>query len=198
MPAPRLLHARHQLATRVRELGAELTDVIDDGAVFIGVLKGCLPFLADLVRHVHRDVRIDFMALSAFAPDSGRVRLTRDVETELAGRQVVLVEDVVDTGFRLDFLLRHVRDREPADLRVCTLFDRTARRVLPATIDHVGFDLASPFVIGYGIDHQGCFRNLPDVVELDLSALDADPDGIHQVVHELVGERTLAVHGASA
>jgi hypoxanthine phosphoribosyltransferase len=174
MSAPRLLHGCDDLALRVRTLGAEIADSIEHDAVVVGVLRGCLPFLADLVRAVDRRLEIDFLSLSAFAPDSGRVRLTRDVGLDVAGRQVLLVEDMVDTGLRLDFLLRHLRGHEPSEVRVCTLFDRIDRRVLPVPIDHVGFVLEEPFVVGYGLDHRGLFRNLPCVVAVDQAELEAD------------------------
>jgi hypoxanthine phosphoribosyltransferase len=174
MGAPRLLHGYDELALRVRALGAEIADSIEHDAVVVGVLRGCLPFLADLVRAVDRRLEIDFLSLSAFAPDSGRVRLTRDVGLDVAGRQVLLVEDMVDTGLRLDFLLRHLRGHEASEVRVCTLFDRIDRRVLPVPIDHVGFVLEEPFVVGYGLDHRGLFRNLPCVVAVDQAELEAD------------------------
>lgn len=176
MVAPRLLLSSDDLVRRVRELGAEVAEGIDDGAVVVGVLRGCLPFLADLVRAVDRRLEVDFLSLSAFAPDSGRVRLTRDVGLDVTGRQVLLVEDMVDTGLRLDFLLRHLRSHEATEVRVCTLFDRIARRVLPVPVDHAGFIMEEPFVVGYGLDHRGLFRNLPGVVALDQAQLEADLD----------------------
>ncbi len=174
MSTPRLLYGAREIADRVEALGHELTEVLEDGAVVVGVLKGCLPFMADLVRGIHRDIEVDFVALSSFAPDSGRIRLTRDVVADVAGRQVVLVEGVVDTGFRLDFLRRHLLDHGPSEVRVCTLFDRSDRRVLPVAVDHVGFVFDEGFVVGYGLDHQGIFRNLPCVVAVDLPFLEEE------------------------
>ena len=140
------------------------------------MLKGCLPFMADLVRLLATPVVVDFLALSAFAPDSGRVRLTSDLSVDVEGRQVVLVEGVVDTGFRLDYLRRHVSDHGPSELRVCPLFDRADRRVLPVAIDHTGFVTDASYLVGFGLDHRGDFRNLTGVVEVDLADLDrADP-----------------------
>jgi hypoxanthine phosphoribosyltransferase len=117
-------------------------------------------------------VEIDFLALSTFLPDSGRVRLTRDLSIDVTGRDVLLVEGVVDTGFRLDYLRRHLASHGAAEVRVCTLFDRADRRVLPIDLDHVGFDTGATFLVGFGLDHRGEFRNLPAVVEVDLTELD--------------------------
>ena len=164
------------IADRVAELARELDEVLEPGAVLIGVLKGCLPFMADLIRRISTPIVVDFLALSAFAPDSGRVRLTNDLSVDVEGRQVVLVEGVVDTGFRLDYLRRHIIDHGPSELRICTLFDRVGRRVLPIPIDHVGFATDAAFLVGYGLDHRGEFRNLPGVVEVELSDLDRADD----------------------
>jgi len=164
------------IADRVADLARELDEVLDPGAVLIGVLKGCLPFMADLIRRISTPIVVDFLALSAFAPDSGRVRLTHDLSVDVEGRQVVLVEGVVDTGFRLDYLRRHIIDHGPSELRICTLFDRVSRRVLPIPIDHVGFATDAAFLVGYGLDHRGEFRNLPGVVEVELADLDQADD----------------------
>ena len=164
------------IADRVAGLAAELDEVLEPGAVLVGVLKGCLPFMADLIRRIYTPIVVDFLALSAFAPDSGRVRLTNDLSVDVEGRQVVLVEGVVDTGFRLDYLRRHIMDHGPSELRICTLFDRVSRRVLPIPIDHVGFATDAAFLVGYGLDHRGEFRNLPGVVEVELADLDQADD----------------------
>ena len=164
------------IADRVADLARELDEVLEPDAVLIGVLKGCLPFMADLIRRISTPIVVDFLALSAFAPDSGRVRLTNDLSVDVEGRQVVLVEGVVDTGFRLDYLRRHVIDHGPSELRICTLFDRVGRRVLPIPIDHVGFATDATFLVGYGLDHRGEFRNLPGVVEVELADLDRADD----------------------
>ena len=164
------------IADRVADLARELDEVLEPEAVLIGVLKGCLPFMADLIRRISTPIVVDFLALSAFAPDSGRVRLTNDLSVDVEGRQVVLVEGVVDTGFRLDYLRRHIIDHGPSELRICTLFDRVSRRVLPIPIDHVGFATDAAFLVGYGLDHRGEFRNLPGVVEVELADLDQAND----------------------
>ena len=176
MVGPRPYLEAGSIAGRVADLARELDEVLEPGAVLIGVLKGCLPFMADLIRRISTPIVVDFLALSAFAPDSGRVRLTHDLSVDVEGRQVVLVEGVVDTGFRLDYLRRHIIDHGPSELRICTLFDRVSRRVLPIPIDHVGFATDAAFLVGYGLDHRGEFRNLPGVVEVDLADLDRADD----------------------
>ena len=172
MTGPRLHRTADEIANRINELAAELVDWVDADTVVVGVLKGCLPFMADLVRRFPVPVEVDFLALSPFAPDSGRVRLTHDLSIDVTGREVLLVEGVVDTGFRLDYLRRHLVAHGAVGVRVCTLFDRAARRVLPMELDYVGFDTGATFLVGFGLDHRGEFRNLPSVVEVDLADLD--------------------------
>ena len=172
MTSPRLHRTADEIASRIDELAIELVDWVDADTVVVGVLKGCLPFMADLVRRFPVPVEVDFLALSPFAPDSGRVRLTHDLSIDVSGRNVLLVEGVVDTGFRLDYLRRHLVAHGAVGVRVCTLFDRADRRVLPMELDHVGLDTGASFLVGFGLDHRGEFRNLPSVVEVDLVDLD--------------------------
>ena len=188
MRAPYLLRDAAAIRKRVAQLAADLTDILDSDSVVVGVLKGCLPFMADLIRSIEHQVEVDFLALTAFAPDSGRVRLTRDLATDVTGRKVVLVEGVVDTGFRLDFLRRHLEAHGPSEIRVCALFDRADRRVLPVPVEHSGFVLEEGFVVGYGLDHRGMFRNLPAVVSLDPEHLEEyAPGGQSELLAEVLG-----------
>ena len=188
MRAPYLLKDADAIRKRVAQLAADLTDILDSNSVVVGVLKGCLPFMADLIRSVEHQVEVDFLALTAFAPDSGRVRLTRDLATDVTGRKVVLVEGVVDTGFRLDFLRRHLEAHDPSEIRVCALFDRADRRILPVPVEHSGFVLEEGFVVGYGLDHRGMFRNLPAVVSLDPEHLEEyAPGGRSELLEEVLG-----------
>ena len=174
MDFPKLLQNRQEIDVRVTELAAELDDYIGEGDVVVGVLKGCLPFLADLVRKLNHEIETDFLALTSFQENTGRVRLTRDLGIDVSGRNVLLVEDVVDTGFRLDFLRRHLEIHEPSEVRVCTLFDRSDRRILPVKVEYSGFVLQEGFIVGYGIDHLGMFRNLPSVVTANQTLLDEE------------------------
>ena len=172
MNGPKLHRTAEEIEQRIDAMAEELVDWVDVDTVVVGVLKGCLPFMADLVRRFTVPVEIDFLALSTFLPDSGRVRLTRDLSIDVTGRDVLLVEGVVDTGFRLDYLRRHLASHGAAEVRVCTLFDRADRRVLPIDLEHVGFETGATFLVGFGLDHRGEFRNLPAVVEVDLTELD--------------------------
>jgi len=174
MDFPKLLQNQQEIDARITELASELDDYLNEGDVVVGVLKGCLPFLADLVRKLNHEIETDFLALTSFEEDTGRVRLTRDLGIDVSGRNVLLVEDVVDTGFRLDFLRRHLETHEPAEVRVCTLFDRSDRRILPVKVEYSGFVLQEGFIVGYGIDHLGMFRNLPSVVTANQTLLDEE------------------------
>ena len=174
MDFPKLLQNQQEIDVRITELATELDDYLSEGDVVVGVLKGCLPFLADLVRKLNHEIETDFLALTSFEENTGRVRLTRDLGIDVSGRKVLLVEDVVDTGFRLDFLRRHLETHEPAEVRVCTLFDRSDRRILPVKVEYSGFVLQEGFIVGYGIDHLGMFRNLPSVVTANQTLLDEE------------------------
>ena len=190
MTSPRLHRTADEIASRIDELAIELVDWVDADTVVVGVLKGCLPFMADLVRRFPVPVEIDFLALSPFAPDSGRVRLTHDLSIDVSGRNVLLVEGVVDTGFRLDYLRRHLVAHGAVGVRVCTLFDRADRRVLPMELDHVGFDTGASFLVGFGLDHRGEFRNLPSVVEVDLVDLDRSGPELVETVRNTGRDKT--------
>tara|TARA_B110000014_G_scaffold32477_2_gene20448 strand:- start:11027 stop:11626 length:600 start_codon:yes stop_codon:yes gene_type:complete len=187
MDFPKLLQNKEEIDARIMELAIELDDYLGEGDVVVGVLKGCLPFLADLVRKLNHEIETDFLALTSFQENTGRVRLTRDLGIDVSGRNVLLVEDVVDTGFRLDFLRRHLETHEPAEVRVCTLFDRSDRRVLPVKVEYSGFVLQEGFIVGYGIDHLGMFRNLPSVVSANQELLDEEFEkGEYKLTDEIV------------
>jgi hypoxanthine phosphoribosyltransferase len=168
LAAPRTLLDEAAIASRVRELGARLAADHPDGVVLVGVLKGALIFLADLVRAVHGiDVIVDFIAISRYAPDSGRVRILHDVGVDLAGRDVVLVEGLVDTGLTLAYLLEHLRARGPRSVEVCALLDRPVRRIVPIDVRYVGAQVPDVYVLGYGLHQADLYRNVPRVVEAD-------------------------------
>ena len=165
-----------ELAETVARLAAEIDRDHPDGVVLIGVLKGSLFFLADLSRAITVPCEVDFIAISHFAPDSGRVRIVKDLEGDIAGRAVVLVEDVVDTGLTLSYLLGQLASRGPASLEVCALLDRSRRRIVPLPTRYCGLEIEDVFMLGYGLDYGERYRNHPGLVIGDLRVLERDPD----------------------
>ena len=174
----RVVLDRAELAAQAHRLGAAIEADHPDGVVMIGVLKGALVFLADLVRAMqHVDVLVDFLAISRYAPNSGRVRIVQDVQLALGGRDVVVVEDLIDTGLTCAYLLQHVEGLGARRVEVCTMLDRPGRRIVPITPRYVGATIADDvFVLGVGLHHHDRYRNLPIVLEADRRVLDADPD----------------------
>jgi len=177
---------REQLRAAVRRLAGEISAAHGDGVVLVSVLKGSLLFLADLVRALEVAPVVDFLAISSYGGGGGRVRLVKDLDLDISGREVVLVEDVVDTGLTLGYLLGELRRRHPASLEVCALLDKRVRRILPVELAYVGFEVPDVFALGYGLDFAGRYRNLDLVVAGDLQVLTADPDAY---VAELYGHR---------
>ena len=166
-PGLEVLLSQEQIQARVRELGEEISrDYQGKDLLLLAVLKGAAVFLADLLREIRGTVTYDFMATSSYGTDttsSGVVRLLKDVDEGLAGRHVLIVEDIVDTGLTLSYLVEVLSQREPASLRVCTLLDKPARRVQPVQIHYCGFTIPDRFVVGYGLDYDEQYRNLPFV-----------------------------------
>ena len=190
---PRVLVSAGEIDAIVERLGAEMSARYSDGVVLVGVLRGSVPFLADLVRAVNADVHVDFLAITPYTRGTGRVRLLKDLDTDVAGRDVVIVEDIVDTGLTAAFLLSEMRRRSPRSVAVCTLLDRPSRRVVPVPLDYVGAEVPDAFVIGYGLDYRGRYRNLRLVAAADPELLAADPDayvsGLHGRSRPPVGVR---------
>jgi hypoxanthine phosphoribosyltransferase len=176
LTAPPVLITANELRVGVARLGGEISAAYPDGVVFVAVLKGSVPFLADLVRAVTVPVEVDFLAVSSYAEGTGRVRLVKDLEHDIADRDVVLVEDIVDTGLTLTYLLGQLERREPRSLAVCTLLDRRAQRIVPMPLRFVGFELGDEFVVGYGLDFAERYRNVDLVAVADVAVLKADPD----------------------
>ncbi|WP_334144121.1 hypoxanthine phosphoribosyltransferase [Rhabdothermincola sp.] len=164
------------IGAAVTRLGREISARHRDGLVIVAVLKGSLLFVSDLMRSFTIQPVVDFLAISRYAPDSGRVRIVKDLDLDISGRDVVLVEDIVDTGLTLGFLLGELGRRSPASLEVCTLLDKRVRRILPAPLAYVGFEVPDVFVLGYGLDFAGRYRNLDMLIAADPVALTADPD----------------------
>jgi len=174
-----VLYSEDAIRNRVRELGEEITrDYEGRNPVLISVLQGAAWFLADLMREIRCSVRMDFMSISSYAEEeesAGRVRIIKDLEADIGGDHVLMVEDIVDTGLTLSYLLSTLRSRAPASLEVCTLLDKSVRRITPLDIRYRGFDCPDSFVVGYGLDYEHRYRNLPFIVEVDPGRLAEDP-----------------------
>ncbi len=168
---------RPTLHARVAELGAEIrADYAGREPVLLGVLNGAVPFLADLSRQLPPQLDIDFLSLTRFGRE-GRVNIAVDSATSIAGRHVVLVEDIVDTGLTLSYLRGLLSTRQPASLATVTLLDKQTRRIVDVPLEYRGFEVGDEFLLGYGLDWEGRYRNLPSLwAVLDLAAFQADPD----------------------
>jgi hypoxanthine phosphoribosyltransferase len=165
-----ILVQRDELAHRVRQLGDEISSDYEGRELFlVGVLKGAVFFLSDLMRHMRVPCEVDFMAVSSYGSStdsSGIVRILKDLDAPIQGRDVLIVEDIVDSGLTLSYLLRTLKAREPASLEVCALLTKPGRRKVELPIRYVGFEIPNRFVVGYGLDHGERFRNLPFVAVL--------------------------------
>ncbi len=182
-PGAELLLSPADLRGVVTRLAAELETAYPDGVVLVGVLKGSIVFLSDLVRRLRVPVLVDLVAVSAYAAGGRRARLVKDLDIDVAGRDVVVVEDLVDTGLTLGFLLGTLRRRRPASLAVCTLLDQPARRLLPVDLRFRGVEIPDTLVVGYGLDFAGRYRNLDGVWTVDPAVLAADPDAYVRRLH---------------
>ena len=174
--APRQIIGHEELLSTVARLAAELSHDYPAGVLLAAVLKGSVFFLADLVRSMTSPVEIDFLAISSYAPETGRVRIVHDLQADVYGRDVVLVEDIVDTGLTLTYLLGQLRQRSPRSLEVCALLDKHDRRIVPTPLRYVGFRIGDEFAVGYGLDYAERYRNLDRIVAGDVDALRTDPD----------------------
>jgi hypoxanthine phosphoribosyltransferase len=158
------------LKRRVRELGEEITrDYENRDLLLVGVLKGAVFFLADLMRHIEIPCEVDFMAVASYGSatdSSGVVRILKDLDRPIEGRDVLIVEDIVDSGLTLQYLLRNLGARDPRSLEVCALLTKPERRKVELDSRYVGFEIANRFAIGYGLDHRERYRNLPYVAAL--------------------------------
>lgn len=179
-----VLYEEEEIQSRVRELGRAIAaDYAGRSPVLICILKGAVVFLADLIREIDLPVRMDFMSISSYGGGSeatgGVVRILKDLDQDIGGEDVIVVEDIIDTGLTLSYLLATLRARLPASLEVCTLLDKSARRIAPLDIKYRGFDCPDRFVVGYGLDHGERYRNVRSILAVDdQSALVADPDAL--------------------
>jgi hypoxanthine phosphoribosyltransferase len=173
-----ILYSADAIQQRVMELGTSISrDYEGCNPLLIGVLKGVFPFMADLIRYITIPLSVDFIAISSYSANSrehGVVRLQKDLDEPIGQRHVLFIEDVIDTGLTLNYVLRHLQERRPATLKVCTMFDKSSRRLVKLPIHYKGFDLPDRFVVGYGLDYRELYRNLPFVGLLKPGVLHPD------------------------
>jgi len=167
----RVLLSHEQIAAKVAELGVQITrDFEGESVVLIGVLKGATIFLADLARQIKLDATFDFIAVSSYGnsrEQSGEVKLMKDVDQSVDGKNIILVEDILDTGLTLTYLKKVLLAHKPKALKIAALLDKVSRRKMPISGDYVGFEIPDEFVVGYGLDFAERFRNLPDICVLE-------------------------------
>jgi len=172
----RTVYRADDLAAAAARLAAELSAAYPDGVLLVAVLKGSLFLVADLARCMSVPCEVDFLGISAYTEGTGRVRIVKDLDHDIHGRDLVLVEDIVDTGLTCTYVLGELRGRGAASVEVCTLFDRRARRIVPVPVRFAGFDVTDDLLLGYGLDVAGRYRNLPFVAAGDARVLEEDPD----------------------
>lgn len=162
-----VLITKEQIEARVRELGRQIAaDYSGKDLTVIGILKGSVLFMADLIRAIEMPLYIDFMSVSSYGASttsSGNVRILKDLDSSISGRHVLIVEDIIDSGLTMQYLLNNLASRGAASLRVCTLLDKPERRLTPVTADYTGFSVPNEFVVGYGLDYNQLYRNLPEI-----------------------------------
>ena len=167
---PKIFISREEIAKTIIRLASEISrDYQGKQPLLIGVLKGSFVFMADLIRQLDLRVEIDFIKLSSYGAGketSGKVKVVQGLKTQVKGRDVLVVEDIVDTGNTISFLLDYLKRKKPASLKLCALTDKPSRRQVPVSIDYLGFILPDKFIVGYGLDFDEEFRYLPDICEL--------------------------------
>jgi len=165
-----ILFSEEDIRRRVKELGAQITlDYAGKSPLLIGILKGCFVFLADVSRCIEMDCEIRFLTASSYgfsSVTSGKVRIDKDIDFEIEGRHVIVIEDILDSGVTLTALCNYIRERKPASLKICALLDKPARRQVSVGIDYLGFECPDEFVVGYGLDYAERYRNLPFIASL--------------------------------
>ena len=164
---PRILFSRGEVGATVRRLAAEIShDYQDKNPLLLGILKGSFMFMADLIRLLDFLLEVEFIRLSSYGgsrESSGKIKVVQGLRSEVKGRDVLVIEDIVDTGFTTTFLLNYLRQKKPASLKLCALTDKPSRRQVPVIIDYLGFTVPDKFLVGYGLDLNEKFRNLPGI-----------------------------------
>ena len=169
-----MLVPSEQIQEKVRELGGRVTeDYRGEKLLLVGILRGAVVFLSDLMRHLELPCEIDFMEVSSYGTgtsSSGVVRILKDLQEDITGRHVLIIEDIVDTGLTLSYLRRSLLARKPASLEICALLSKPSRRQIDLDVKYLGFEVPDVFVVGYGLDFAGAYRNLPDIRALESEA----------------------------
>ena len=167
----KILFTEEDIRNRAKEIGAEIgRDYAGEEVILLGTLKGAILWMADLMREIPLDVKIDFVSASSYGSStstSGVVTITKDVDMDLYNKNVIIVEDIVDTGTTLNYLKEYLKERNPKDIKICTLLDKPERRVIDLKPDYIGFTVDDLFVIGYGLDYDQKYRNLPYISYLE-------------------------------
>jgi len=170
-PEPRVLFSREEIAAAVKRLAVEIRkDYLGKHPILIGILKGSFMFMADLIRLLDLPLEVEFVGLSSYRgsmESSGRVKVVQGLRSSVKGRHILVIEDIVDTGLTTGFLLDYLWKKKPASLKLCALTDKPSRRQTPVTIDYLGFTVPNKFLVGYGLDFDEKFRNLPDICVLE-------------------------------
>jgi hypoxanthine phosphoribosyltransferase len=176
-PKLKVLISANRIQARIRELGEQISRDYPEGKLhLIGILKGATFFLTDLARAVKRDVSIDFMGISTYGKgktSSGEVKVTKDLDISIEGLDVLIVEDIVDSGITLNYLLHVLQQRKPRSLRIAALLDKPERRLRPVQVSYVGFPIPDQFVVGFGLDHAERYRNLDDICVVEETSVSA-------------------------
>ena len=181
-----IVFSEDQINQRVRQLGEEITGDYrrehgqDTSLMLVSILKGGFIFLADLIRHIQLDLSIDFMAISSYGEStrtSGAVKIVKDLSDSIYNKKVLVVEDIIDTGLTLSYILRNLSSRGPQDIKVCTLLDRTARRIAPLEADYSGFQVGEEYLVGYGLDYLQKWRNLRYICALKTTGYEDESHG---------------------
>ena len=171
-PKPHILFRREEIEATVKRLAAEIKkDYQGKHPLLIGILKGSFMFMADLIRLLNFPLEVEFIRLSSYVggkESSGRIKVVQGLRSPIKGRDVLVIEDIVDTGLTISFLLDYLRKRKPASLKLCALTDKPSRRQVPVTIDYLGFTVPDKFLVGYGLDWDEKFRYLPDICVLEV------------------------------
>lgn len=177
----RILLSAAEIRERVSELGAEISrDFAGQSLVLVGLLKGITFFLADLAREITRPLVIEYLSVAGPQSSPHGITIEKHLDSDIRGKHILLVEDIVNTGLTMDFVLDHLRRQEPASLAVCSLLDKTERRIVPVDVKYVGFSIPNEYVVGYGLDHRGLYRNLPFICVLKRHVYETDPTAVFQ------------------